>query len=242
MDCSGLAQSAYASDGVTIERTSQEQWASERHVPASKVVAGDLVFFAGSDGTPTSPGHVGIVVDPTKNLMIDAYATGTYVRYDTYGPAASPGTGLSAVVGFTDPDPAAPASPVTVAAPGRGEAGYIAAVLSAVGAPDTAANQRSMTDWGALEGCWGCTGRNNQWDTTKPEPGSTWFNTFYSNGVAQHVQNYPSAAEGVRATAATLLGGYPVIVSALRAGSGICGSGFASELSTWSGGGYSEVC
>lgn len=105
MDCSGLAMEAYASAGVSIERTSQQQWASERHVPASQVVAGDLVFFAGSDGTPSSPGHVGIVTDPARHQMIDAFGAGTYLRHDGYGPAAEPGTGLNAVVGFTDPAP-----------------------------------------------------------------------------------------------------------------------------------------
>jgi cell wall-associated NlpC family hydrolase len=101
MDCSGLTMDAYASDGITIERTSQQQWASERHVASP--VAGDLVFFAGSDGTPSSPGHVGIVTDPARHLMIDAYATGTYVRYDTYGtPSSAPGLGT--VTGFTDPE------------------------------------------------------------------------------------------------------------------------------------------
>jgi cell wall-associated NlpC family hydrolase len=100
MDCSGLAMGAYAAEGVSIERTSQEQWASERHV--SVPAAGDLAFFAGSDGTPSSPGHVGIVTDPARHQMIDAYATGTYVRYDTYGtPSSAPG--LDAVIGFTDP-------------------------------------------------------------------------------------------------------------------------------------------
>lgn len=99
-DCSGLTQAAWAAAGVSIERTSQEQWASERHV--SVPTAGDLVFFAGADGTWTSPGHVGIVIDPARHLMIDAYATGTYVRYDTYGlPSSAPG--LSDPVGFTDP-------------------------------------------------------------------------------------------------------------------------------------------
>jgi len=39
-----------------------------------------------------------------------------------------------------------------------------------------------------------------------------------------------------------LEGGYPLITAALRSGSGICGAGFASELLTWSGSGYSEVC
>ena len=99
-DCSGLTQAAYASAGVSIERTSEDQWASERHVSAPR--AGDLVFFAGADGSPSSPGHVGIVVSPARHLMIDAYAAGTYVRYDTYGlPSSAPG--LSDPVGFTRP-------------------------------------------------------------------------------------------------------------------------------------------
>jgi cell wall-associated NlpC family hydrolase len=99
-DCSGLAMQAYASAGISIQRTSQQQWASERHV--SSPAAGDLVFFAGADGTPSSPGHVGIVTDPAKNLMVDAYAAGTLVRYDTYGLGSS-APGLSDPVGFTDP-------------------------------------------------------------------------------------------------------------------------------------------
>ena len=99
-DCSGLAQAAYASAGISIQRTSQEQWASEPHVSAP--AAGDLVFFAGADGTSASPGHVGIVVNPATHLMVDAYETGTFVRYDTYGLPSSAG-GLSVVVGFTDP-------------------------------------------------------------------------------------------------------------------------------------------
>ena len=99
-DCSGLTQAAYAAAGVSIERTSEEQWASEPHVSSPQ--PGDLVFFAGADGTPSSPGHVGIVVSPAGHLMIDAYAAGTYVRYDTYGLASS-APGLSDPVGFTDP-------------------------------------------------------------------------------------------------------------------------------------------
>jgi len=235
MDCSGLAQAAWAAAGVAVERTSQEQWASERHVTAP--AAGDLVFFAGSDGTPSAPGHVGIVTDPARHRMIDAYASGTYVRYDTYGPAASPGTGLAAVTGFTDP---APASPAQAAATAAGEAGFISAVLASVGAPGTPANQSSMAAWYRHEWpAWPPRAQDNPFDTTLARPGSWSYNTF---GGGLHVQSYPSAGAGVQATAATLLGGYPLIVSALRAGAGICGYGFAAELGRWSGGGYTEVC
>ncbi len=101
-DCSGLAMMTYRAAGITIPRTSQAQWAYGQQIPASQVRPGDLVFFAGSDGTPTSPGHVGIVLNPATHTMIDAYETGYPVEEDTYGLPASKG-GLSPVVGFTRP-------------------------------------------------------------------------------------------------------------------------------------------
>jgi cell wall-associated NlpC family hydrolase len=101
-DCSGLVMQAYASAGVTVDRTSQDQWASERHVSPSNVVRGDLVFFAGSDGTATAPGHVAIVLNPARHTMVEAYATGFPVRISTYGLSTSP-PGDQTVVGFTDP-------------------------------------------------------------------------------------------------------------------------------------------
>lgn len=101
-DCSGLAMMAYRAAGITIPRTSQAQWAYSQQIPAIQVQPGDLVFFAGADGTPASPGHVGIVLDPAKHTMIDAYETGYPVEEDTYGLPTSKG-GLSPVVGFTRP-------------------------------------------------------------------------------------------------------------------------------------------
>ena len=71
-------------------------------MPASQVEPGDLVFFAGSDGTATSPGHVGIVIDPATHLMIEAYATGFPIRASQFGTPAAAG-GDSVVVGFTRP-------------------------------------------------------------------------------------------------------------------------------------------
>jgi cell wall-associated NlpC family hydrolase len=91
---------AYASAGVSIARTSQEQWATGSHV--SDPAPGDLVFFAGADGTLSSPGHVGLVVDPSRDLMIDAYAPGVPVHEETCGqPDSAPG--LQDPAGFTDP-------------------------------------------------------------------------------------------------------------------------------------------
>ena len=91
---------AYQAAGVDIPRTSEAQWAWGPQVPSSQVEPGDLVFFAGSDGTATNPGHVGLVIGGGK--MIEAYATGFPIRISTYGSASSAG-GDNQVVGFTRP-------------------------------------------------------------------------------------------------------------------------------------------
>jgi cell wall-associated NlpC family hydrolase len=81
-DCSGLVMMAYRAAGIDIARTSQVQWTTEQRVPAAQVQPGDLVFFAGADGTTTSPGHVGLVIG--NGQMIEAYATGFPIRIATY--------------------------------------------------------------------------------------------------------------------------------------------------------------
>ncbi|HEY7262555.1 MAG TPA: NlpC/P60 family protein [Trebonia sp.] len=99
-DCSGLVMMAYRAAGISIPRTSQAQWAALPHVPAGNVEPGDLVFFAGSDGTPTSPGHVGLVIG--HNKMLEAYATGFPIRISAFGSQTSP-PGLAQVVGYARP-------------------------------------------------------------------------------------------------------------------------------------------
>jgi cell wall-associated NlpC family hydrolase len=94
-DCSGLVQWAYDQAGLFLPRTSQQQWAALPHLPAgSTLQLGDLMFFAGSDGTMTDPGHVGIYIGDGQ--MIDAPYTGAVIRTDTidwtdYVGAARPG-------------------------------------------------------------------------------------------------------------------------------------------------------
>lgn len=99
-DCSGLVMQAYAAAGIAIPRTSQAQWAWGPQVAASQVRPGDLVFFAGSDGTAAAPGHVGLVIGGGQ--MIEAYATGFPIRISGYGTASS-AAGDQDPVGFTDP-------------------------------------------------------------------------------------------------------------------------------------------
>jgi cell wall-associated NlpC family hydrolase len=83
-DCSGLVQYVYGQLGVDLPRTSEEQATVGTAVPSlADAQPGDLVFFAGSDGTTTSPGHVGIYVGHGE--MIDAPYTGADVRIEPVG-------------------------------------------------------------------------------------------------------------------------------------------------------------
>jgi cell wall-associated NlpC family hydrolase len=114
-DCSGLVMMAYRAAGVSIARTSQAQWATETRIPASQAQPGDLVFFSGADGTPTSPGHVGLVIGGGK--MIEAYATGYPIRVSSYANRGA--------IGFTEPwagTPGAAGTPGTTASPGSATA------------------------------------------------------------------------------------------------------------------------
>jgi cell wall-associated NlpC family hydrolase len=64
---------AYRAAGINIPRTSQQQWTWGPRVSASQVQPGDLVFFVGADGTPTSPGHVGLVIGGGFPIRIAPY-------------------------------------------------------------------------------------------------------------------------------------------------------------------------
>jgi peptidoglycan DL-endopeptidase CwlO len=70
-DCSGLVQAAWAAAGVSIPRTTYDQWASLPHVPSSDLQPGDLMFFDGE-------GHVSIYVG--NGQMVDAPQQGENVE------------------------------------------------------------------------------------------------------------------------------------------------------------------
>lgn len=71
-DCSGLTSQAWASAGVPIPRTSQQQWASLRKVALSELRPGDLiVYFPGAT-------HVGLYLGGGK--VVHAPRPGTTVR------------------------------------------------------------------------------------------------------------------------------------------------------------------
>jgi cell wall-associated NlpC family hydrolase len=92
-DCSGLVMMGYRAAGIDIPRTAAQQWRWGPRVSPNHVEPGDLVFFAGGDGTAKAPGHVGIVIG--HGLMIEAPSPGLSVRITSYTDANP--------IGFTRP-------------------------------------------------------------------------------------------------------------------------------------------
>ena len=106
-DCSGLTMDALAQAGITVTHNANAQWRQTKAHPVAEnqLAPGDLVFYAGSDGSLAAPGHVGIYVG--NGEIIDAPYTGANVRFD-------PLTSISGYVGATDPYVTIPAAGTTV--------------------------------------------------------------------------------------------------------------------------------
>jgi hypothetical protein len=76
-DCSGLVQYTYRGAGVTVLRTSQDQFSTANLIPASRAVPGDLVFYHDSHGAVY---HVGIYVSPGVSYAAVDEANGVRVQ------------------------------------------------------------------------------------------------------------------------------------------------------------------
>lgn len=70
-DCSGLVQAAWAAAGVSIPRTTYEDWADLPHIPMSDLEPGDLILYNGES-------HVAMYVG--DGFIIDAPHTGADVE------------------------------------------------------------------------------------------------------------------------------------------------------------------
>jgi cell wall-associated NlpC family hydrolase len=70
-DCSGLVQAAWAAAGVSIPRTTYDQWAALPHIAVSSLEPGDLLYYDGE-------GHVAMYVG--DGYIIDAPSTGLDVE------------------------------------------------------------------------------------------------------------------------------------------------------------------
>lgn len=81
-DCSSLTQQSYAAAGIALPRTTFSQVDVGTPVySAAALRAGDLLFTAGADGTPSNPGHVGLYIG--DGLIVQAPETGQDVQIST---------------------------------------------------------------------------------------------------------------------------------------------------------------
>jgi peptidoglycan DL-endopeptidase CwlO len=87
-DCSGLTMAAWAAAGVALPHlaAAQTRYGTPEPTNLSQATGGDLVLIPGSDGTPTQPGHVGMVAGYTEKpdgrhvYLIQAPMTGVPVE------------------------------------------------------------------------------------------------------------------------------------------------------------------
>jgi cell wall-associated NlpC family hydrolase len=78
-DCSGLTMKAYDSAGISLPRTSAQQWTVGRHIQNMiDLQPGDLVFYAYDLNDASTIHHVALYVG--DGMMIEAPHTGAFVR------------------------------------------------------------------------------------------------------------------------------------------------------------------
>ena len=77
-DCSGLTGWAYAHAGVSLPRTSRQQWHAGRRVSLGQLAPGDLLFWAYDTEDPATIHHVGVYIGDGE--MIHAPHTGDVVK------------------------------------------------------------------------------------------------------------------------------------------------------------------
>lgn len=80
-DCSGLIYAAYASAGMSIPRTSEEQAAAATSIPASALQPGDVIYFYGYP-----PSHIGMYVG--NGMFIDARNSNVGVVWGSLDPSS----------------------------------------------------------------------------------------------------------------------------------------------------------
>jgi cell wall-associated NlpC family hydrolase len=78
-DCSGLTIAVYKLNGLNLPRSSREQYKTGTPVKKSRLLKGDLVFFATSKGRKVT--HVGIYVG--NNKFIHAPGRNKHIRTDS---------------------------------------------------------------------------------------------------------------------------------------------------------------
>jgi hypothetical protein len=88
-DCSGLMLAAWAQAGVVLAHDTRVQVRAGVATDAAHLSPGDLVLTAGSAGTLSSPGHVGMFIG--DGLVVEAPQAGDVVQVVTYSSVVSDG-------------------------------------------------------------------------------------------------------------------------------------------------------
>ena len=126
---------------------------------------------------------------------------------------------------------------------GENQKAWSEAILTAIGAPLTSANIVSIGYWMQNEAGsppYGIVGANNPINVSEPCCGGVPIQDD-GDGVT-FLQSYPSVSQGVEAIATYLeRGNYTNILADLKAGAGLSDPNLASEISLYSGGGYSTI-
>jgi cell wall-associated NlpC family hydrolase len=78
-DCSGLTRWAYAAAGISLPRTSRQQWSIGPHIELKDLKPGDLLFWATDVNNPATIHHVALYVG--AGWMIQAPHTGEVVQF-----------------------------------------------------------------------------------------------------------------------------------------------------------------
>lgn len=133
-DCSGLVQYAARKVGVSLPRTSEEQWAAVQHITAAQLRPGDLIFEQWP-GDSAAPGHVAIYTGNGK--IEEAPQPGQPVHVVPWSPGEVSAAG-GRVVGYGRIPGLGGAGTVLTSFPGSGLLGVPGDVTHAFGSAGTA--------------------------------------------------------------------------------------------------------
>jgi hypothetical protein len=183
------------------------------------------------------------VRNPAQSSSDSALTPAATSRPATVPPSAHAHTSSSSRAQAPPSAPSLAELPIDTALTGSEAVAWGEAALTALGAPTTSANVKTMVDWFANEGT--PHDLNNPLNLQTPYGGST-ESTADGSPVSAGIQAYPSPADFVAAFPIEMNNGsYPAIVAALKVGTGLEGSAatpeIAAQLSLYSGGGYDSI-
>jgi hypothetical protein len=191
-------------------------------------------------GAPSANANSYALATVPASLLPHASASATKAHPTTSAtPTPSTVKSSSTTGGLLTPQPTAEYETPS----GENQKAWSEAILTALGAPLTSANIISIGYWMQNEAGsppYGIVGANNPINVSEPCCGGVPIQDD-GDGVT-FLQSYPSVSQGVQAIATYLeRGNYVNIVAALRAGGGLSDPNLASEISLYSGNGYSTI-